>query len=151
MASIDPLSQIFSALGDPTRRSILGRLATAELTVSELAEPYDMSLPAITKHLKVLEKANLISRGKEAQWRPCRLEAKNLKKADDWISTYRRHWEESFDRLDDYLKTLQASESQADALQNKQTQVVKSGTANKTKKGSKTNKSNKSNKGKRNG
>ena len=111
MTSIDPLSQIFSALSDPTRRSILGRLADAELTVSELAEPYDMSLPAITKHLKVLEKAKLISRGKSAQWRPCRLETKGLKKADDWISTYRRYWEESFDRLDDYLKALQADES----------------------------------------
>ena len=104
----DPLSLIFSALGDPTRRSILGRLAVADLTVSELAEPYDMSLPAITKHLKVLEKARLISRGKSAQWRPCRLEAQSLKKADDWIATYRRYWEESFDRLDDYLETLQA-------------------------------------------
>lgn len=112
MTSIDPLSQIFSALGDPTRRSILSRLAEAEeLTVSELAEPYEMSLPAITKHLKVLEKAKLISRGKSAQWRPCKLEAKNLKKADDWIATYRRFWEESFDRLDDYLVTLQADES----------------------------------------
>lgn len=108
MSNADPLSQIFSALGDPTRRSILGRLATAELTVSELAEPYDMSLPAITKHLKVLEKAKLISRGRSAQWRPCRLEVESLKKADDWIATYRRHWEESFDRLDDYLLTLQA-------------------------------------------
>jgi len=111
MSAIDPLSQIFSALGDPTRRSILGRLANAELTVSELAEPYAMSLPAITKHLKVLEKARLISRGKSAQWRPCKLEAAGLKQADDWISTYRRHWEESFDRLDDYLKTLQAEDT----------------------------------------
>lgn len=112
MKSIDSLSQVFSALGDPTRRSILGRLAeTQELTVSELAEPYEMSLPAITKHLKVLEKAKLISRGKSAQWRPCRLEVKNLKKADDWIASYRRYWEESFDRLDDYLITLQAAES----------------------------------------
>ena len=111
MTSVDPLSQIFSALGDPTRRSILGRLAEGELTVSELAEPYAMSLPAITKHLKVLEKANLISRGKSAQWRPCKLEAQNLKKADDWISVYRTYWEESFDRLDDYLVTLQAEES----------------------------------------
>lgn len=111
MSSTDPLSRIFSALGDPTRRSILGRLAGAqELTVSELAEPYDMSLPAITKHLKVLEKARLISRGKSAQWRPCRLEAQHLKQADDWIATYRGYWEESFDRLDDYLTTLQTQD-----------------------------------------
>ena len=108
MTSNDALSKIFSALGDPTRRSILSRLAEAELTVSELAEPYDMSLPAITKHLKVLESANLISRGRSAQWRPCKLEAINLKKADDWISSYRRFWDESFDRLDDYLKQIQA-------------------------------------------
>lgn len=112
MASLDPLSQVFSALSDPTRRSILGRLANAELTVLELAEPYDMSLPAITKHLKVLENAKLISRGKTAQYRPCKLEAEPLKKADDWISTYRRFWEESFDRLDDYLQTLQAEGQQ---------------------------------------
>jgi DNA-binding transcriptional ArsR family regulator len=108
MTSSDALSQIFSALSDPTRRSILGRLAESELTVLELAEPYDMSLPAVTKHLKVLENAGLISRGKSAQWRPCRLEAENLKKADEWISAYRRFWDESFDRLDDYLKQLQA-------------------------------------------
>ena len=111
MSSADPLSQIFSALSDPTRRSILGRLADAELTVSELAEPYDVSLPAITKHLKVLENAKLISRGKSAQWRPCKLEAQNLKQADDWISSYRKYWDESFDRLDDYLKNLQAGDS----------------------------------------
>ena len=111
MTSSDPLSQVFSALGDPTRRSILGRLAQGELSVSELAEPYNMSLPAITKHLKVLEKAQLISRGRSAQWRPCKLEAQNLKKADEWISLYRKFWEESFDRLDDYLLTLQAEKS----------------------------------------
>ncbi len=110
MTSNDALSQIFSALGDPTRRSILSRLAESELTVSELAEPYDMSLPAITKHLKVLENAKLISRGKSAQWRPCKLEAQNLKKADEWISAYRKFWDESFDRLDEYLKQLQAEE-----------------------------------------
>jgi DNA-binding transcriptional ArsR family regulator len=109
MGQNDSLSLIFSALSDPTRRSILGRLAKGDLSVTELAEPYEMSLPAITKHLKVLEKANLISRGKEAQWRPCQLEAQNLKVADDWISAYRRHWEESFDRLDDYLKEIQSS------------------------------------------
>ena len=81
-------------------------LAKREMTVSELAAPYKMSLPAITKHLKVLERANLISRGKKAQWRPCQLEAKELKKADDWLSTYRQYWEESFDRLDIYLETI---------------------------------------------
>ncbi|PJB53326.1 MAG: transcriptional regulator [Bdellovibrio sp. CG_4_9_14_3_um_filter_39_7] len=112
MVTTDSLSLIFSALSDPTRRSILGRLAHGELSVTELAGPYEMSLPAITKHLKVLEKAKLITRGKEAQWRPCQLEAKSLKKADDWISTYRSHWEESFDRLDEYLKTIQKDENQ---------------------------------------
>lgn len=112
MTTSDSLSKIFSALGDPTRRSILSRLAESELTVTELAEPYDMSLPAITKHLKVLENAKLISRGKSAQWRPCRLEAMNLKAADEWLSSYRRFWDESFDRLDDYLKQLQSHKSE---------------------------------------
>lgn len=108
MTGTDSLSLIFSALSDPTRRSILSRLSQGELSVTDIAQPYEMSLPAITKHLKVLEKAKLITRGKEAQWRPCQLEAKSLKKADDWISAYRSHWEESFDRLDEYLKTIQS-------------------------------------------
>jgi len=107
MNSTDSLSLIFSALSDPTRRSILNRLSKGDLSVTDIAQPYEMSLPAITKHLKVLEKAKLITRGKEAQWRPCQLEAQSLKKADDWISAYRSHWEESFDRLDEYLKTIQ--------------------------------------------
>ncbi len=107
MTSADTLSTIFAALSDPTRRSILGRLATGELGVTELAAPYAMSLPAITKHLKVLEKAGLIRRGRSAQWRPCQLEAKALKPADDWISAYRKHWEETFDRLDEYLLEIQ--------------------------------------------
>ncbi len=109
MSAQDSLSLVFSALSDPTRRSILNRLSKGHLSVTELADPYKnkMSLPAITKHLKVLEKAGLISRRKDAQWRPCQLEAKTLREADDWISYYRTYWEESFDRLDEYLKTIQ--------------------------------------------
>ncbi|MGW8248707.1 MAG: ArsR/SmtB family transcription factor [Acidiferrobacterales bacterium] len=106
----DQLSATFSALADPTRRAILGRLSLGEATVTELAEPFEMSLPAVTKHLKVLERAGLISRGREAQWRPCRLEAQPLQDIADWVEQYRRFWEQSFDRLDDYLKTLQAKE-----------------------------------------
>jgi DNA-binding transcriptional ArsR family regulator len=101
------LSATFSALADPTRRAILARLASGEASVQELAQPFDMSLPAISKHLKVLERAGLIERGREAQWRPCRLQAAPLKEASDWIEQYRRFWEESFDRLDDYLHELQ--------------------------------------------
>jgi DNA-binding transcriptional ArsR family regulator len=106
--STDTLSSTFSALADPTRRAILARLAMGELSVTELAQPFDMSLPAISKHLKVLERAGLISRGREAQWRPCRLEAAPLKDAADWIEQYRRFWEESLDRLDEYLRKIQA-------------------------------------------
>lgn len=102
----DPLSATFAALADPTRRAILTRLATGEATVGELAEPFAMSLPAVSKHLKVLERAGLISRGREAQWRPCRLDAAPLQHAADWIASYRRFWEESFDRLDTYLAEL---------------------------------------------
>jgi DNA-binding transcriptional ArsR family regulator len=102
----DHLSTTFSALADPTRRAILARLVTGEASVTQLAEPFDMSMPAISKHLKVLERAGLIARGREAQWRPCRIEAKPLKQAADWISEYERFWTESFDRLDDYLKKL---------------------------------------------
>ena len=107
----DPLSITFAALADPTRRAILARLITGEASVTELAEPFDMSLPAVSKHLKVLERAGLIRRGREAQWRPCRLEAGPLKEAAGWIETYRRFWEESFDRLDDYLHELQTSKA----------------------------------------
>ncbi|MDX2308525.1 MAG: metalloregulator ArsR/SmtB family transcription factor [Hyphomicrobium sp.] len=108
---MDPLSATFQALADPTRRAILARLARGDATVSELAEPFDMSLPAVSKHLKVLERAGLIARGREAQWRPCRLEAARLKEINDWLETYRRFWEESFDRLDAYLADVQAKAS----------------------------------------
>ena len=105
--SPDRLSATFAALSDPTRRAILARLALGETTVSELAEPFAMSLPAISKHLKVLERAGLITRGREAQWRPCRLDAGPLKDASGWLEHYRRFWDESFDRLDAYLDELQ--------------------------------------------
>ena len=108
---IDPLSAKFSALADPTRRAILARLALGETSVSELAEPFEMSLPAVSKHLKVLERAGLIARGREAQWRPCRLEPQALKEVDSWLEDYRRLWEERFDRLDAYLKRLQAKDA----------------------------------------
>lgn len=103
----DRLSATFAALADPTRRAILARLTRGEATVTELAEPFDMSLPAVSKHLKVLERAGLISRGRDAQWRPCRLEAAPLGAATDWLDDYRRYWEASFDRLDDHLRRLQ--------------------------------------------
>src|SRR4051812_38537243 len=105
----DPLSQKFAALADPTRRAILARLTKGPASVTELAEPFDMGMPAISKHLKVLEAAGLISRGKEAQWRPCKLEATALKEVDDWLDQYRRAWHQSFDRLQDYLATLTSS------------------------------------------
>ncbi|MGA8322299.1 MAG: metalloregulator ArsR/SmtB family transcription factor [Xanthobacteraceae bacterium] len=106
------LDATFSALADPTRRAILARLSLGETSVTELAKPFDMSLPAVSKHLKVLERAGLITRGREAQWRPCRIEPKALKDIDDWLGDYRRFFEGSLDRLDDYLKTLKAEESQ---------------------------------------
>jgi len=106
----DRLSATFSALADPTRRAILARLALGETSVSELAEPFDMSLPAVSKHLKVLERAGLITRGRAAQWRPCRLEPEALKGVDDWLEHYRRLWSERLDRLDVYLQQLQARE-----------------------------------------
>jgi len=102
----DHLSATFAALADPTRRAILARLASGQTSVLKLAEPFDMSLPAVSKHLKVLERAGLIERGREAQWRPCRLQANPLKDIADWVEYYRRHWEESFDRLGSYLKEL---------------------------------------------
>lgn len=108
--SADHLSATFSALADPTRRAILARLSRGEATVTELAEPFSLSLPAISKHLKVLERAGLIERGREAQWRPCRLRAAPLREASDWVEQYRRFWEESFDRLDEYLRHLQSEE-----------------------------------------
>ena len=106
MNTQDKLNLTFTALSDPTRRAILAKLSRGESTVQDLAKPFDMSAPAITKHLKVLENAGLISRGREAQWRPCRIEANALKEASDWIGEYRKFWEESFDRLDEYLKTM---------------------------------------------
>jgi DNA-binding transcriptional ArsR family regulator len=106
----DTLSLKFSALADPTRRAILARLALGETSVTELAVPFDMSLPGISKHLKVLEHAGLITRGREAQWRPCRIEPSALKTVDDWLEEYRRLWEERFDRLDAYLLQLQGKE-----------------------------------------
>ena len=105
--STDRLSTTFQALADPTRRAILARLALGETSVSELAEPFDISLPAVSRHLKVLEHAGLIARGREAQWRPCRLEPQALKTVDDWLEEYRRLWEQRLDRLEDYLRTLQ--------------------------------------------
>ena len=105
-----PLDATFGALSDPTRRAILARLAQGEATVSELAEPFDVSLPAVSKHLKVLESAGLITRGREAQWRPCRLEAAPLKDVSSWIERYRKFWEQSFDRLDAYLREIQSKE-----------------------------------------
>jgi len=109
MAS-DRLSSTFSALADPTRRAILARLASGEMSVKELAKPFDMSLPAVSKHLKVLERAGLIERRRQAQWRPCRLHAAPLKDVDAWVERYRRFWEESFDRLDNYLREIQVKE-----------------------------------------
>jgi DNA-binding transcriptional ArsR family regulator len=105
----DHLSATFAALADPTRRAILARLATGAASVTELAGPFEMSLPAVSKHLKVLERAGLIARGRQAQWRPCRLEAAPLKDAADWLEHYRRFWEQSLDRLEDYLRELQKS------------------------------------------
>ena len=106
----DSLSATFAALADPTRRAILARLASGETSVTKLAEPFEMSMPAVSKHLKVLERAGLIARGREAQWRPCRLEAGPLKDVSDFVEKYRRFWEESFDRLDAYLVELKEKE-----------------------------------------
>lgn len=109
--SADQLSSTFAALADPTRRAILARLITGEVSVTELAEPFAMSLPAVSKHLKVLEHAGLIARGHNAQWRPCRLNAAPLKDIAEWVQHYRRFWEESFDRLDSYLVELKEAEA----------------------------------------
>jgi len=106
----DHLSTTYAALADPTRRAILARLAVGEATVGELAEPFTMSLPAVSKHLKVLERAGLIARGRKAQWRPCRIEAGPLKDAAQWLEHYRRFWDDSFDRLEEYLEELQSGE-----------------------------------------
>lgn len=108
----DRLSATFSALADPTRRAILARLALGETSVTELAQPFEMSLPAVSKHLKVLERAGLIARGREAQWRPCKLKAAPLRDVADWVEQYRQFWEERLDRLEAYLRELQAKEKQ---------------------------------------
>jgi len=108
--TLDRLSTTFAALADPTRRAILARLALGETSVSELAKPFDISAPAISKHLKVLERAGLISRARAAQWRPCRLEPAALRGVDEWLERYRRLWEQRLDRLDEYLRGLQAKE-----------------------------------------
>lgn len=105
--AVHTLDATFSALADPTRRAILARLAGGETSVTQLAQPFDLSLPAISKHLKVLERAGLVVRSRDAQWRPCRLEAAPLQGVSDWVERYRSHWEERFDRLDDYLRVLQ--------------------------------------------
>jgi len=107
----DGLEATFSALADPTRRAILSRLTLGETSVSELSKPFSMSAPAVSKHLKVLERAGLIIRSREAQWRPCRLEARRLKEAADWIARYRQFWEQRFERLEDYLMQLQKNET----------------------------------------
>ncbi len=107
----DQLSTTFAALADPTRRAILARLASGETSVSELAAPFDMTMPAVTKHLNVLERAGLIVRGRDAQFRPCKLKAEPLKQAASWLDEYRQHWEQRLDRLDEYLKTLQTKQS----------------------------------------
>jgi len=118
----DPLSTTFAALADPTRRAILARLAKGEAMVTELAAPFDLSLPAVSKHLKVLQRAGLIEQGRQAQWRPCRLKPEGLRDVADWVGQYRRHWEESLDRLDDYLRELQKTDKtdQTDKTENDQ-------------------------------
>ena len=109
---VDQLSTTFAALADPTRRAILARLTTGEATVTELAEPFAMSLPAVSKHLKVLERAGLIARGREAQWRPCRLDPAPLRDANEWLESYRQFWEESFDRLEEHLRKLRGEQEE---------------------------------------
>jgi DNA-binding transcriptional ArsR family regulator len=114
MVMADKLSATFGALADPTRRAILARLGDRQMSVTELAAPFDMTMPAVSKHLKVLERAGLIERSQQAQWRPCKLNAGPLKEVADWVERYRKQWEESFDRLDDYLKELQSKEKEDD-------------------------------------
>jgi len=110
--SVDPLSATFAALADPTRRAMLARLSQGEATVTELAAPFELSLPAISKHLKVLQRAGLVEQGRQAQWRPCTLRPERLRDASDWIGQYRRHWEDSLERLDDYLREIQQDHEQ---------------------------------------
>lgn len=113
-STTDTISATFAALADPTRRAILARLALGETSVTELAAPFEMSMPAVSRHLKVLEHAGLISRAREAQWRPCRLTPEPMKQAAEWLDAYRKHWELSFDRLDGYLQTMKAKETKRD-------------------------------------
>ena len=129
----DSISTTFSALADPTRRAILARLALGETSVTELAAPFEMSMPAVSKHLRVLEQAGLIARGREAQYRPCKLRAEPLRQAAGWLEEYRRFWEQSFDRLDDYLKHLQAEQA-ATSKQTKPHQSNKEKTNGRTRK-----------------
>ena len=117
----DSISTTFSALADPTRRAILARLALGETSVTELAAPFEMSMPAVSKHLRVLESAGLIARGREAQWRPCKLKPEPLREAADWLEEYRKFWEQSFDRLDEYLLRLQAEQTKAAKQRKKHT------------------------------
>jgi DNA-binding transcriptional ArsR family regulator len=117
--SADPLSATFAALADPTRRAILARLTSGVASVTELAEPFDISMPAVSKHLKVLEHAGLIARSRDAQWRPCRLDAGPLKEVADWVERYRRFWDQSFERLDDYLRELKMKEKKHGRKQRK--------------------------------
>jgi DNA-binding transcriptional ArsR family regulator len=112
--SPDRLSTTFAALADPTRRAILARLVGGEVSVNDLAKPFRMSLPAVSKHLKVLERSGLVARGRHAQWRPCRLQARPLKEAAEWVGGYRQFWEETFDRLEDYLGELKRKEKSND-------------------------------------
>ena len=121
-SNTDSLSKTFSALADPTRRRILALLANGEMSVTKLAAPFEMTMPAISKHLKVLKQAGLISRGRTAQWRPAKLQAQPRKEASDWVEQYRQNWEESFDKLGDYLKTIQASKSLSDEKEVKKTE-----------------------------
>jgi DNA-binding transcriptional ArsR family regulator len=118
----ESISSTFAALADPTRRAILARLALGETSVTELAEPFEMSMPAVSKHLRVLERAGLITRGREAQWRPCKLKAEPLREAAGWLEAYRQFWEQSFDRLDEYLQRLQAeaNEKRGDSVKGTQ-------------------------------
>jgi DNA-binding transcriptional ArsR family regulator len=111
----DPLSQTFAALADPTRRAILARLAQGDATVTELARPFDMSLPGVSKHLKVLQKAGLVVQGRDAQWRPCRLDPERLRDVAGWVEGYRRLWERRFDRLDEFLREMQVKEKTDDS------------------------------------
>lgn len=113
-STTDPLSATFAALADPTRRALLARLSTGEATVNQLAEPFGMSLPAVSKHIKVMENAGLITKGRDAQWRPCRIDGAHLKEAMDWIGQYRQFWEKRFDRLDDYLLTLKTTPTEGE-------------------------------------